>query len=57
MIVDIVETGSTLRENGLMVLEDISNLSARVVVNQVSMKMEQERIHQFINQLKEVIEA
>ena len=57
VIVDIVETGSTLRENGLMVLEDISNLSARVVVNQVSMKMEQERIHQFINQLKEVIEA
>lgn len=57
VIVDIVETGSTLRENGLEVLEEICNLSARVVVNQVSMKMEQERIHQFINQLKEVIEA
>ena len=55
VIVDIVETGSTLRENGLMVLEDICNLSARVVVNQVSMKMEQERIHQFINRLREVI--
>ena len=57
VIVDIVETGSTLRENGLEVLEEICNLSARVVVNQVSMKMEQERIHEFINQLKEVIEA
>lgn len=57
VIVDIVETGSTLRENGLEVLEEICNLSARVVVNQVSMKMEQERIHQFINQLKEVIET
>lgn len=55
VIVDIVETGSTLRENGLQVLEEICNLSARVVVNQVSMKMEQERIHQFINQLKGVI--
>lgn len=55
VIVDIVETGSTLKENGLQVLEEICNLSARVVVNQVSMKMEQERIHNFINQLKEVI--
>lgn len=55
VIVDIVETGSTLRENGLDVLEEICNLSARVVVNQVSMKMEQERIHNFINQLKGVI--
>lgn len=55
VIVDIVETGSTLRENGLQVLEEVCDLSARVVVNQVSMKMEQERIHKFINQLKEVI--
>ena len=44
VIVDIVETGSTLRENGLTVLEEICPLSARMVVNQVSMKMEQERI-------------
>ena len=55
VIVDIVETGSTLKENGLQVLEEVCNLSARVVVNQVSMKMEQERIHEFINRLKEVI--
>ena len=40
VIVDIVETGSTLRENGLGVLEEICELSARVIVNQVSMKME-----------------
>ena len=44
VIVDIVETGSTLRENGLGVLEEICPLSARMVVNQVSMKMENERI-------------
>ena len=43
VIVDIVETGSTLKENGLVVLEDVCPLSARVVVNRVSMKMEQER--------------
>lgn len=38
VIVDIVETGSTLRENGLNVLEEVCPLSARMVVNQVSMK-------------------
>lgn len=52
VIVDIVETGSTLRENGLAVLEEICPLSARVVVNQVSMKMEHERITGIINGLK-----
>jgi ATP phosphoribosyltransferase len=55
VIVDIVETGSTLRENGLEVLEEICPLSARMVVNQVSMKMEQERITQLIQDLKKVI--
>ena len=55
VIVDIVETGSTLRENGLEVLEEIVPLSARMVVNQVSMKMENERITKLINELKELI--
>ena len=55
VIVDIVETGSTLKENGLTVLEEICDLSARVVVNQVSMKMEQERITKLINGLRELI--
>lgn len=44
VIVDIVETGSTLRANGLDVLAEIVPLSARFVVNKVSMKMERERI-------------
>ena len=52
VIVDIVETGSTLRENGLEVLEEIVPLSARMVVNPVSMKMENERIMKLINGLK-----
>ena len=55
VIVDIVETGSTLRENGLTVLEEVCPLSARMVVNQVSMKMENERIRRLIGELKKVI--
>lgn len=57
VIVDIVETGSTLKENGLVVLEEICSLSARMVVNEVSMKMEQERINQLISRLKQQIGA
>ena len=56
VIVDIVETGSTLRENGLEVLEEICPLSARVVVNQVSMRMENERIIKILNDLKQVLQ-
>ena len=55
VIVDIVETGSTLRENGLTVLEEICPLSARMVVNQVSMKMEHERITDMITRLKKIV--
>lgn len=55
VICDIVETGSTLRENGLYVLEEVCPLSARVVVNQVSMKMENERILELLGKLKQVI--
>ncbi len=55
VIVDIVETGSTLKENGLEVLEEICPLSARVVVNEVSMKMQHERITKLIHDLKQVI--
>ena len=55
VIVDIVETGTTLRENGLEVLEEICPLSARMVVNQVSMKMEDERIKKIISDLQKVI--
>ena len=55
VIVDIVETGSTLREIGLGVLEEICPLSARMVVNQVSMKMENERINKLLSDLKTVI--
>lgn len=55
VIVDIVETGSTLRENGLEVLEEVCPLSARMVVNQVSLKMENERIHKLLENLNNLI--
>ena len=47
-IVDIVETGSTLRENGLEVIEDIAPISARLIENMVSMKLRQEEIEKLI---------
>ena len=56
VIVDIVETGSTLRENGLAVLEEICPLSARVIVNQVSMKRENQRVTRLIKDLKSLLE-
>ena len=56
VIVDIVETGSTLRENGLKVLEEVCDLSARVVVNQVSMKMEHERISGILAAFRRVLD-
>ena len=55
VIVDIVETGSTLKENGLAVLEEICPLSARMIVNQVSMQMQTERIKKLIHDVRERI--
>ncbi|MGN0317240.1 MAG: ATP phosphoribosyltransferase [Lachnospira sp.] len=57
VIVDIVETGATLKENGLEVLEEICPLSARIVVNQVSMKMENERINKMISDVRNYLES
>lgn len=53
VIVDIVQTGSTLVENGLVVLEEICPSTARLVVNRVSMKLEHERVSEIIRKLKE----
>ena len=53
VIVDIVETGGTLKENGLAVLEEICKISARVIVNPVSMQMESDRIRQILKRIRE----
>lgn len=55
VIVDIVETGSTLKENGLEVIEDMYNVSARVVVNKVSFKTKNLKIKAIIEGIKEII--
>lgn len=52
VIVDIVESGRTLEENGLEVLEEICDISARFVVNRVSMKMQRDRILEIVQKLK-----
>ncbi len=52
VIVDIVETGSTLRENGLEVLEEVCGLSARMTVNPVAMQMERTRIQELVLSLR-----
>lgn len=56
VIVDIVETGSTLKENGLMVLEEICPLSARMIVNPVSMQMQSARIKDLIHRIRKQLE-
>lgn len=52
VIVDLVESGRTLKENGLAVLDEIADISARLVVNRVSMKMESERINRIIDDIR-----
>ena len=54
-IVDIMETGTTLKENGLVVLDYVCDISARVIVNKASFKMKQKEILEFINKIKVVI--
>lgn len=54
-IVDIMETGTTLKENGLIVLDTICEISARIIVNKASFKLKQEEIKTFINRIKKAI--
>ena len=54
-IVDIVETGTTLRENGLEVIESICGISARLIVNAASMKLRKEEIEQLISRMENAV--
>lgn len=56
-VVDIVETGATLKENGLVVLEDIAEVSARLIVNKASYAIKTERIQNFISDVKTGLEV
>ncbi len=55
VILDIVESGSTLKANGLTVLETVCECSARLVVNRVSMKTKRDRIREIIDGLTEQV--
>ncbi|MBO6303121.1 MAG: ATP phosphoribosyltransferase [Ruminiclostridium sp.] len=54
-IVDIVETGTTLKENGLEVIEDVVPISARLIVNTVSMKLRKERIEELCSAMQKAL--
>lgn len=54
-IVDIMETGTTLKENGLIVFDEICDISARVIVNKASFKLKRKEIGDFIERMKAVI--
>ncbi|MDP4109136.1 MAG: ATP phosphoribosyltransferase [Bacillota bacterium] len=56
-IVDIVETGTTLRENGLVPIEDVACVSARMIVNQASMKMKKHEIQDFLKKCEAALEV
>ena len=55
-IVDIVETGATLRENGLVPIEDVAPVSARLVVNTAAMKLKKHQILDFIGPCQQGLE-
>jgi ATP phosphoribosyltransferase len=55
VIVDIVETGRTLKDNGLVILDEICAISARLVVNKVSLKMKNERVTEILKALRGVL--
>ena len=53
-IVDIVETGTTLKENGLQVIEDVASISARVIVNSASIKLRKKEIEALLSDIEQV---
>ncbi|HLB30743.1 MAG TPA: ATP phosphoribosyltransferase [Gammaproteobacteria bacterium] len=55
LIVDLVDTGSTLKANGLVPLDKIADISSRLVVNKASMKMKQELLKAFVNNLAALV--
>lgn len=55
-IVDIVETGTTLKENGLVILEKVETISTRLIVNKASFATKSASIQLFIEKLKEALE-
>ena len=57
IIVDVVDTGNTLKANGLVPLEHMADISSRIVVNSASMKTKHEKLHTLLDQLTQAVEA
>lgn len=57
IIVDVVDTGNTLKANGLVPLEHMADISSRIVVNSASMKTKQQKLHTLLEQLKQAVDA
>ena len=55
LIVDVVDTGNTLKANGLKPIDHIADVSSRLIVNKASMKMKHEKISQIIEQIKSAV--
>lgn len=56
LIVDLVDTGNTLKANGLAPLEHIADISSRLIVNKASMKMKHARVNAFVRSMAEAVE-
>ena len=56
VIADIVETGTTLKENGLTVIEKIADISARLIVNRAALKTKDSEISKFIDILEKTVD-
>ena len=56
-IVDIVETGTTLRENGLEIFEDVADVSTRLIVNTASIKLKKDEMDKFIERISSAVES
>ncbi len=57
LIVDVVDTGNTLKANGLKPMEHIADISSRLVVNKASLKMKHDRIQQMVEQMRQAVTA
>jgi len=57
LIVDVVDTGNTLKANGLKPMDKIADISSRLIVNKASMKMKHERLQQIIEQMRDAVEG
>jgi len=55
LIVDVVDTGNTLKANGLEPIDHIADISSRLIVNKAAMKMKHERIQSLIDKVREAV--